>query len=93
MRGRRGRDGVARKRVGGGECIKGWKWRENHRGGGVSAVKSCYATPFSVAGVLHLLKMEEKNSFAISARCPEGPGLPQSHRSVLLSPACVLLSR
>lgn len=49
--------------------------------------------PFSVAGVLHLLKMEEKNSFAISARCPEGPGLPQSHRSVLLSPACVLLSR
>ena len=50
---------------------------------------------FSAAGILHLLKMEErkKNSFAISARCPEGAGLPQSRRSVLLSPARVLLSR
>lgn len=40
---------------------------------------------FPVAGVLHLLKMEEKNSSAISTPCPEGSGLPQSHRSVLLS--------
>lgn len=55
--------------------------------------KILLCNPFSVAGVLHLLKTEEKNSFAISARCPEGPGLPQSHRSVPFSPACVLLSR
>lgn len=55
--------------------------------------KILLCNPFSVAGVLHLLKMEEKNSFAISAPCPEGPGLPQSHRSVLLSLVCVLLSR
>lgn len=46
-----------------------------------------------MAGVLHLLKTEDKNSFAISAQCPKGLGLPQSHRSVLLSPMCVLLSR
>lgn len=36
---------------------------------------------------------KKENGFAISALCPEGPGLPQSHRSVLLSPACMLLSR
>lgn len=53
--------------------------------------KILLCNPFSVAGVL--LKMEEKNSFAISALCPEGPGLPQSRHSVLLSPVCVLLSR
>lgn len=59
----------------------------------VSAVKPSYATYLSVAGVLHLLKMAEENSFAISAPCPKGPGLPQSRRSVLFSPACMLLSR
>lgn len=47
---------------------------------------------FPVAGVLHLLKMEEKNSSAISAPCPEGSGLPQSHRSVLLS-LCVRVAK
>lgn len=70
-------------------CFKGSKWRESHRGrgGGALAVISCYATTFLW---LRLLKMEEKNSFAISAACPEGPGLPQSHGSV---PMFLLLSR
>lgn len=78
-------------------CLNGWKWRESHRGGGVSAVKSCYATPFfcgwRIASVKNGERKKKKKSFAISARCPEGAGLPQSRRSVLLSPACVLLSR
>lgn len=47
--------------------------------------KILLCNPFSVAGVL--LKMEEKNSFAISALCPEGPGLPQSQHSVLFLPS------
>lgn len=76
-----------------GWCVKGWKWKGEPQRGGGSAVKIMLCNLFSAAGVLHLFKTEEKNSFAISSLCPEGPCLPQSRRSVLLSPACMLLSR
>lgn len=66
--------------------MEGEPQRKRRRGFGCNIL---LCNPSSVVGVLHLLKLEEENSFAISAPCPEGPGLPQSHGSVALPSAPV----
>ena len=65
-------------------CINGWKWRESHRGGGVSAVKSCYATPFFCGWRIASVKNGEKKKTALQ--------LALGVLRVLVSPNHVALS-